>query len=86
VDEEGKELQNEQPDEEEKDMIDSVQVIEYTIRKHGYHVLSDEHNPGLWIFCLSRAEVEDIAQFKDLDRFACKSNQLTFEASADTSI
>lgn len=75
-DEEGRIAHDEKPDEEEKDVRGSVQIIEYSLRKQGYHVLLDEEKPGLWVFCRSEAEMEGIGQLQDPDEFACKYTHL----------
>lgn len=69
-----KKVHDELPDKEERDARDFMQIIEYSFRERGYHVLLDKDKPGLWVFCLSEAEMEDIAQLQDLDGSECKFN------------
>lgn len=68
-------MHNEQPVVEGQHVERSLQVFEYSLRERGYHVLLDEVQPGLWVFCLSEAEKERLVSSQLVNGFECKSRR-----------
>ena len=56
------------------EILESVSIIrsvEYDLLEQGSHVLLDENEQGIWVFCLSEHEKEQTLQFLTSRDFDC---------------
>lgn len=68
-------LQNHPSSEEVEDLAHLLQLMQHTLREDGRHVVLDKEKAGLWVFSLSEALDESIAQNSGVDGLESESSR-----------